>query len=265
MNSSYASMIIGFVLIIYSIVAGGDIRAFWDVNSVIIVVGGTIAATVVAYPLDRMKNLGNVLKTLGRKANTDPAQLIQILVGYAEKARREGLLALEDDGGKPQEPFLLKGVQLIVDGTDPELVRSIMEIELDFLAERHKSNAAILDAMGNFSPAFGMIGTLIGLIQMLGSLTDAANIGSGMAVALITTFYGSMLSNLIFLPLATKLRFQSRGEVLLKEMIIEGILSIQAGENPRIVGEKLKVFLEPQRTQQVVSEAQEIVSVGRNG
>lgn len=265
MNSSFASILIGFVLIIYSILAGGDIRAFWDTNSVIIVVGGTIAATMVAYPLDRVKNIPKVLKTLSRKSNLSADDIIQSLVGYAEKARREGLLALEDDVAKMSEPFLQKGVQLIVDGTDPELVRSIMETELNFIEDRHKSNASVLDTMGNFAPAFGMIGTLIGLIQMLRNLQDASAIGSGMAVALITTFYGSMLSNLIFLPLGTALRQRSSEEVLLKAVMIEGILSIQAGENPRIVEEKLKAFLSSKQKPATAETAEAGMAVERNG
>ncbi len=265
MSSSFISLIAGFMLIIYSIWAGGDIAAFFDLNSVIITVGGTIAATFVAYPPDRMKNLGKVLKSLQRKSKQDPEHVIEVLVGHAEKARREGLLALEDDVAGMDEPFLQKGVQLIVDGTDPELVRSILETELSFIEDRHKSNAAIFDTMGNFAPAFGMIGTLIGLIQMLRNLQDASAIGSGMAVALITTFYGSMLSNLIFLPLATRLRSQSREEILLKEVMIEGILSVQAGENPRIVEEKLKAFLAPKRDRNQATAAQETMAVERNG
>lgn len=265
MSSSYISMILGFILIIYSILSGGDIAAFFEINSVIITFGGTIAATFIAYPIERMKNMGKVLRTLQRKEKLDPEHVIEVLVGHAEKARREGLLALEDDVAGMEEPFLQKGVQLIVDGTDPELVRSILEIELSFVEDRHKSNAAIFDTMGNYAPAFGMLGTLIGLIQMLRNLQDASSIGAGMAVALLTTFYGSLLSNLVFLPLATRLRSQSREEILLKEVMIEGILSVQAGENPRIVEEKLKAFLAPKRDRQQAGASQETMAVERNG
>jgi chemotaxis protein MotA len=258
-------MVIGFVLIIYAILSGGDLMAFVDVKSIVIVIGGTIAGTVVAYPLDKLKNLTKVMRTLSRKSEGDADLIIETLVGYAEKARREGLLALEDDVAQMAEPFLQKGVQLIVDGTDPELVRSILETELNFVEDRHKSNAAIFDNMGNLAPAFGMIGTLIGLILMLRNLSDASSIGSGMAVALVTTFYGSVLSNLVFLPLGTKLRTQSRGEILLKEVMIEGILSIQAGENPRIVEEKLKAFLAPKSKEAAPASAQEAVTVERDG
>lgn len=265
MSSSYISMIAGFLLIIYSIWSGGDLGAFFEINSVIITFGGTIAATFIAYPIDKIKNLGKVLKSLQHKNKQDPEHVIEVLVGHAEKARREGLLALEDDVAGMDEPFLQKGVQLIVDGTDPELVRSILETELSFIEDRHKSNAAIFDTMGNYGPAFGMLGTLIGLIQMLRNMNDASSIGSGMAVALLTTFYGSMISNLICLPLATRLRAQSREEILLKEVMIEGILSVQAGENPRIVEEKLKAFLAPKRDRGQAAATQETMAVERNG
>ncbi|NLL41740.1 MAG: motility protein A, partial [Firmicutes bacterium] len=171
--------------------------------------------------------------------------MIDILVDFAETSRREGLLALEEKAQAIDEPFLQKGIQLVVDGTDAELVRNILEIELIFLEERHRLGQKIFEQMGALSPAYGMIGTLIGLIAMLGALDNPDQIGMGMAVALITTLYGSVASNLIFLPLAGKLGIKSDEEILLKQVMIEGILSIQAGENPRIVEEKLKSFLSP--------------------
>lgn len=184
---------------------------------------------------------------------------------FAEKARREGLLALEQDVMEINDPFLQKGIQLVVDGTDPELVRNILETKLTFLEERHQKGRGLFSTMGQLAPSFGLIGTLIGLIQMLSQLDDPTNLGSGMAVALITTLYGALLANLLFNPLAGKLRIRSLEEVLLKEVMIEGVLSIQAGENPRIVREKLNAFLATER-ERIASEAPrfEEMAVGEN-
>lgn len=263
MDSSLVGILIGFALVFYAIFSGGDLRSFLDFDSVLITVGGTIGATIASYPWSTLKNITKVLRTL-RPKTIEPTGIIELLVGYAEKARREGLLALEDDVESMDEPFLRKGVQLIVDGTDPELVRSILETELSFIEDRHNANASIFDTMGALAPGFGMLGTLIGLIQMLRNIDDPSSIGSGMAVALITTLYGSLISNLLCLPIASKLRSNSRAEILLKEVMIEGILSIQAGENPRIVEEKLKAFLATSRKAASQSQSGEVFTVDGN-
>lgn len=264
MDSSLVGILIGFALVFYAIFSGGDLRSFFDFDSILITVGGTIGATIASYPWSTLKNISKVLRALRTPTVLEPQAIIELLVGYAEKARREGLLALEDDVDEMAEPFLKKGVQLIVDGTDPELVRSILETELSFIEDRHNANAGVFDTMGALAPAFGMLGTLIGLIKMLRDLDDPSTIGSGMAVALVTTFYGSLLANLLFLPIASKLRGNSRAEILLKEVMIEGILSIQAGENPRIVEEKLKAFLATPREATNRVQAGEVSAVEGN-
>ena len=238
-------VISGIVLIVVSIELSGDLISFWSFSSVLIVLGGTIAATLINFPLNKVIGTFKVARIVFQNQTLEPDKTISILVNFAEKARREGLLALEADAEELDEPFLKKGIQLIVDGTDPELVRNILETELTFMEERHKQSANIFEAMGASAPAFGMLGTLIGLIIMLGHLDDPSMIGPGMAVALVTTFYGSILANLIFLPIAGKLKVRSNEEALNKILMLEGILSIQAGENPRIVAEKMKSFLEP--------------------
>ncbi len=210
-----------------------------------IVFGGTFAAIMINFSMSQVLSVFPLLKVAFSQKNTDSVGVIDTLVDFAETSRREGLLALEEKAATLNEPFLEKGIQLVVDGTDAELVRSILEIELAFLEERHRLGQRIFEQMGALSPAFGMIGTLIGLIAMLGDLDDPDQIGMGMAVALITTLYGAVASNLIFLPVAGKLRLKSDEEILIKQVMIEGILSIQAGENPRIVEEKLKSFLSP--------------------
>lgn len=236
---------IGLGLMIISIMMEGEIRLFWSLSSLMIVFGGTLASIMVNFSMKEVLSMLPLLKVAFSRQQNDNARVIETLVEFAEVSRREGLLALEERAQATNEPFLQKGIQLIVDGTDAELVRNILEIELYFLEERHRIGQRIFEQMGALSPAYGMIGTLIGLIAMLGALDSPDQVGMGMAVALITTLYGAVASNLLFLPIAGKLKLKSDEEVLMKQVMIEGILSIQAGENPRIVEEKLKSFLSP--------------------
>lgn len=219
---------------------------FIHIPSMLITFGGTIAATIANFPVKDLARLPKIMSVALREDAYNPKEVIASLVHLAEKARREGLLALEDDLQNENDEFLKKGIQLVVDGTDPDLVRSILEIEISYLEERHQLGQSIFKYMASVAPAFGMIGTLIGLIQMLTTLENPDAIASAMGVALITTLYGSLLANIVCTPLAGKLGIRSRNEVLLKELMVEGILSLQAGENPRIVEEKLKSFLSPQ-------------------
>lgn len=236
-------LLLGIILLGGSIILGGNAIIFVSLQSFLVVFGGTIAGTMVSYSLSDLLKIPQLFKISVKDTEFDSNKIIELLVEFAEKARREGLLALEQDVMEIDDVFLQKGVQLVVDGTDPELVRNILETKLTFLEERHSKSRSIMDTMGALAPAFGMIGTLIGLIQMLSQLDDPDQLGSGMAVALITTLYGALAANLLFIPLANKLRVRSEEEILLKQVMIEGILSIQAGENPRIVEEKLSAFL----------------------
>jgi|SRR5690554_2735747 len=238
-------LIIGMVLMVVSIIMEGDISLYWSFSSILIVFGGTFAAIMVNFSMERVLSVIPLLRVAFSRHKTNNIEVIDTLVEFAETSRREGLLALEEKAAALNEPFLEKGIQLVVDGTDAELVRNILEIELAFLDERHRLGQSIFEQMGALSPAFGMIGTLIGLIAMLGHLDSPDQIGMGMAVALITTLYGAVAANLIFIPIAGKLKLKSDEEILIKQVMIEGILSIQAGENPRIVEEKLKSFLAP--------------------
>jgi chemotaxis protein MotA len=235
----------GIMVFVWAINMDGSIRAFLHLPSALIVFGGVMAGTLVNYPISRLLDVTLILKKAFSEKQMDSESLIKTIVSLAETARREGLLALEDAAYQLNDDFLQKGILLIVDGTDPELVKSILETELTFLEERHREGQSIFETMGSLAPSFGLIGTVIGLINMLKSLDDPDKIGPGMAVALITTFYGAVFANLLFLPIAGKLKVRSREEILLKEVMIEGMLSIQAGENPRIIEEKLKAFLSP--------------------
>ncbi|NLJ86187.1 MAG: motility protein A [Firmicutes bacterium] len=238
-------VISGISLLVAAIAADGSLWGFWDVPSILVVLGGTVAATLVNHSLSDITRVLAMVKVAFTDRKYSGRELIDQLVGLAEKARREGLLAMEEEAAQIEDAFLRKGIQLIVDGTDPDLVRNVLEIELAFQEERHRAGQGIFEDMGSYAPAFGMIGTLIGLINMLADIDDAEKIAPGMALALITTLYGSVLANLIFLPIAGKLRTRSDEEVLYRQIMLEGILSIQAGENPRLVEEKLTAFLSP--------------------
>lgn len=238
-------------LMLIAILMGGGAGIFWNPPSIIIVLGGTLAATLVNYPLSDVLSVFGTVKNAFIHKVSSPQALIEKLVGFATIARREGILALESHANEAGDEFLGKSVQLAIDGTAPELIKDILTTELAFMEERHTSGQSILTAMGTFCPAFGMIGTLIGLVKMLATLDDPSQIGGGMAVALITTLYGALLANIVFLPAAGKLRVRTSGELLSKEIIIEGILSIQSGDNPRVVEQKLKAFVSPTLRDQI--------------
>lgn len=243
--ASLIGTVAGFGLILVAIVMGGAPALFVDIASVFIVIGGTISATLINYPLGDVLGVFSTLRNAFVHKPRDPVAIIQKIVEFANIARREGILALESQAGDSGDDFLQKSVQLAIDGTAPELIKDILTTELAFMEDRHAMGQSILNAMGNTAPAFGMIGTLIGLVQMLATLDDPSTIGGSMAVALLTTLYGAVLANVLCLPAAGKLKVRTANELLAKEIIIEGILSIQSGENPRIVEQKLKSFISP--------------------
>lgn len=247
--TTIVGLIAGFTLIIMGILNGGELGSFIDTPSLLITIGGTLAGTLVNHPLQTIVGMVSVgLKTFMYKS-LPPTELIEKIVGFAETARREGILALEQAASEVEDPFMGTGIRLAVDGTEPELIQTILETELAFIEERHKAGASIFNYMGQAGPAFGMIGTLVGLVNMLQNLDDPSAIGPGMATALITTFYGAVVANLIFIPMAGKLGIRSAEEILQKRMIMEGIMSIQSGDNPRIVEQKLNTFIAPKLRQ----------------
>lgn len=233
----------GFACIIISIMLSGEVGSFLNLPSVFVVIGGVIASTIVSYPGKMLKSLKTVYTMAFKKHHIDLNEDIELIIKIANVARREGLLALEDAVGEIDNPFLQKGIMLIVDGADGELVKNILDTEIAFIQERHTQGQNIIISMASYSPAYGMIGTLIGLINMLKNLTDSSTLGPNMAVALVTTFYGVILANLVFTPIAKKLKAQSDSEALQKELYMEGLLSIQDGENPRIIRDKLNSFV----------------------
>jgi chemotaxis protein MotA len=210
-----------------------------------VVFGGAIAATLVSFPLRNFLNLFGVAAKVFTWRLEPVQDIIRQLVSLSETARRDGLLALEGRLQEVENPFIVLGIQMAVDGTRPEVIEDILRTELDALATRHRDGKALLDTMGRYAPAFGMIGTLLGLIIMLGDMSDPSKIGSGMAVALLTTLYGSVAANCFLLPFADKLGFTNKQELMSMEIIVRGILAIQAGENPRVIGQKLNTFIPP--------------------
>ncbi|MBN1828912.1 MAG: MotA/TolQ/ExbB proton channel family protein [Deltaproteobacteria bacterium] len=236
----------GFGLVFVSMATSkGGIGAFIDLPSVMIVFGGTIGATLINYPIREVLGVIKVAKNVFLQKTLQPDAMIERLIEMSKLSRREGILALEKTLKELSDPFLEKGVRLMVDGIEPGNLAKILQTELDYVAERHGLGAEIFTTMGNFAPAMGMVGTLIGLVQMLISMSDSSSIGPAMAVALITTFYGVILANLVFLPIAGKLKTRSSQELLVKELIISGVLSIQSGDNPRILEQKLHSYVSP--------------------
>jgi chemotaxis protein MotA len=236
-------VILGFGLIGWAILMGGSWTIFVDYPAMAITIGGMLCATMIHFSLPQFLGIFSVVKKTIVTRIPSPAELIQKMVNYAAINRRDGALALEQEIPKAKDAFLGRALQMLVDGQDGESIRDIMSMEIQYLQERHSSGKKILEFMGGAAPAFGMIGTLIGLVQMLQNMTSPESIGAGMAVALITTFYGAMSANLIFLPLAGKLGQYSKAEVMSKEMVVEGVCSIAQGESPTVVREKMQVFV----------------------
>lgn len=243
--ATIGGIVAGVTLIALSIITGGNVGAFINIPSVLTTVGGTIAATLISFPLKKVLGVFAIVKKAFFHKEKDPTEIITAIVKYAEKARKEGMLALEEDAENEPDPFLKKGLMLAVDGTESELISRILYNDLNALQNRHELGQNILLAMGAYAPAFGMIGTLMGLVQMLTNMNDPSSIGPGMAVALLTTFYGAFMANVFFLPMAEKLKTRSKDEVQKMELVVEGIMSIKSGDTPRVVEEKLKSFLAP--------------------
>ncbi|NNF99218.1 MAG: motility protein A [Desulfobacteraceae bacterium] len=238
-------ILVAGILVFGSILLGGSASWFISYPSLMIVIGGTMGATLINYPLSDVVSVFRVTRNAFLHPSHTPARLIPMLVEMAKTARKEGILSYEKKLKTIDDPFLAQGLQLAIDGMDAKDIEDVLSTELIYLEERHRLGAEIFSTMGSFAPAVGMLGTIIGLVQMLMQMKDPSAIGAPMAVALLTTFYGTLLANLLLLPISGKLKVRSKQEVLTKQMVIEGVLSIQAGDNYRIVEQKLKAFLSP--------------------
>lgn len=253
--ATIVGLIVGFGAVLFGIISGkGDFRLFINIPSVLITIGGGLAATLVGTPLKDFLSLTKLVKLVVFDQPFDPGATIRMLITFSEKARRDGLLSLEDDITELDDPFLKKAIQLVVDGTEPEKIKNILYTEYNFMSDRHQKGINLFNELDSLFPAFGMIGTLIGLVIMLGNLNNKASLASGLATALITTLYGAILANLVAHPFATKLSERNDKELLIKEIMIEGTLSIQSGENPRILKDKLISFLPGDLRQQLQKE-----------
>lgn len=249
--ASILGLIFCIGMVIMGIITGDDgvaaLNNFIEYKSALITFGGAFASTMIFYSIKDFVNSLKAFKIVLKAPENKDTETIKNIIDLSNVARKEGLLALEEAANDLEDEYLKKGILLVVDGTDPELVRAIMETDMMCVENRHKKVIGFYEALAAMGPAWGMIGTFIGLINMLKNLSDISSVGPNMSVALITTFYGSMLANWIATPIAAKLKYNNDLEIMLKEVTIEGLLSIQAGENPRVIEEKLKSFLSPEQ------------------
>jgi len=243
--------LLGFLVVVGAIVAGGGAAMFFNVPSLAITIGGMLCATLIHFSLPQFLSIFSIVKKTIITKIPSQTGLIQRMVNFAAINRRDGTLALEPEIGKLNDHFFAKSLQLLVDGQDSESIRDLLTPEIQYLQERHTLGKKILEFMGASAPAFGMIGTLIGLVQMLRNLSSPDDIGQGMATALLTTFYGAFAANLIFIPLAGKLGIYSKEESISMEMVLEGICAIAQGDNPTIVRERMQAFVSHGRRQEV--------------
>ncbi|OJF90882.1 motility protein A [Alkalibacterium sp. 20] len=236
-------LVVGIGLIIGAMSQNSSLINYFDAPSLVITLFGSFSAILISFPLNTLKKVPALLKKLMFTPDDDRVALLETLTALAKKSRTEGILAIEADIKELDNSVLVYGLEMVVDGTDVNTIEEILNIELVQTEDRHSIGQEVFLKWGEFAPAFGMIGTLIGLIAMLGDLQDPSLIGTGMATALLTTFYGSFLANMIFLPVAKNLEMQTANELKTNEMIIEGILALQRGDNPRIIEQKLQSFM----------------------
>lgn len=256
--ASLAGIILGFVMLVFGVISSAGmsgVHEYFDLSSAIITFGGAFSCTLASVSLQNFIDGLKSFSLIFKEQALDTTEMIRKIIELSNVARKEGLLSLEEAASDLDEQFLKKGILLIVDGTDPDLVRAIMETELVSIEGRHKDVIGFWDTLGSMGPAWGMIGTLVGLVDMLYHMDDPTTLGPAMAVALITTLYGSLLANWICIPVSNKLKADNAAEMMQKEVMIEGLLSIQAGENPRVIEEKLKSFLAPKDRENPEEEA----------
>ncbi len=234
-----------FALVFLAIITRDGAQIFISVPSLMIVLGGTIGAVLVTYPAGVVLKVFAVVRKAFMGRTPDNAQIIVLFEQLARKARREGLLSLESAQEELKDDFFRKGLTLVVDGREADIVQTILAAEIDATAERHQLGAEVFEKLGLYSPAFGMLGTIIGLIQMLQSLDDPSTIGPAMAIALVTTFYGALMANVVFIPVAGKLKVRSKEEAFRKEMLIQGFIALLAGDDPHVMRDKLSSLLQP--------------------
>jgi chemotaxis protein MotA len=238
-------VVVGFVVIMGTIAfeSHGSMGIFFNVPAIAIVGGGTTCATMIHFSMKQFLGVFSVVKKTFVVKIASPQESIQRMVNYAAINRRDGALALEQEVGKTQDPFLSKGLQMLVDGADEHKIRNLLSQEIQYMEERHSMGKKILDFMGASAPSFAMVGTLIGLVSMLSRMENPDEIGKGMATALVCTFYGALIANLVFIPMGGKLGQYSKAEKMSMEMIMEGVCAIAKGDSPTVVGENMQIFI----------------------
>lgn len=258
-------IVLGLIMVMFAIATNSGISGavyFIQAASIFVVFGGLTAAILINFSMAEVKLLPKVFKEAFRQEQQDLPTLINTFVSLSTKARREGLLALEASLEEVNDPFIRKGVLLAVDGIEPDIIKDIMMAEVVAMEERHRKGRAIIEKCGEYAPAWGMIGTLIGLVLMLQNLNDPSTLGPNMAIALLTTFYGSLLANLVFIPMASKLGNKTEGEIFVKQIIVEGVIGVQSGQNPKILEEKLSAFLPENGKKKAVEEGEGVAVDG---
>ncbi len=238
-------LVLMYAMLVFAVVLGVGVGPYINLPAFLIVIGGATGALLVGFKLEQVKMIGSLIGVAVKPQTYDVPALINKLVNYATMARRDGILALETPVNQEDDIFLKKGLSMAVDGNDPDVIRQLLELETEESSGRHKTNASIFDQFAAMAGAFGMIGTLIGLVAMLVQMNDPSAIGPAMAVALITTLYGAVLANTIGIPVANLLNIRDKDEVVVRTLVVEGIMSIQAGDNPRTLEQKLLSFLPP--------------------
>jgi len=240
---------IGCILMAQAI-EGGSVQSLLQITAFMIVAGGTAGAVIASFPLDVLLTAFEMLKKAFAPDNVNYNKVIEEIIGYAMKARKEGVIVLEKEAKNASDPLMKMGLEAVSDGADPVLVRDLLETQLSQIEDKITKGAKVWESGGGYSPTFGIIGAVMGLIQVMQNLSDPSKLGAGIAVAFVATIYGLVIANLILLPLATKIKFKSAKELLAKQIIIEGILSIQAGESPALIERKLQAFLETKADKQ---------------
>ncbi|WP_240374588.1 flagellar motor protein MotP [Bacillus piscicola] len=256
-------IILGLVTMLFAVFINADMGSvifFVQIASFLIVVGGLAAALLINFSIQEIKLLPRVTREAFHYEEHNLTQLIDTFVTLATKARREGLLALEAGLEEVDDPFIKKGVMLAVDGIEPDVIKDIMMAEVVAMEERHQKGRLLYEKAGEYAPSWGMVGTLIGLVLMLQELQDPTSLGPNMALALITTLYGTVLANLIFLPIASKLEQKTENEVFVKQIVVEGVIGVQSGQNPKILEEKLSAFAKKNKKEEMIKETEELVN-----
>jgi chemotaxis protein MotA len=243
--------ILGLAVILGTIFYEGNIGIFFNIPAIAIVFGGMTCATMIHFSMTQFLSIFKIIKKTLFQKITSSQEIIRNMVNYAAINRRDGALALEQELGKIRDPFLAKGLQMLIDGQNEESIRELLEMEIQYLQERHSVGKKMLEFMGSSCPSFAMVGTLIGLINMMSRMENPEEIGRGMACALVCTFYGALTANLLFLPLGGKLGQYSKAEKISMEMVLEGLCALARGENPTEVREKMQVFISAKRREEI--------------